>query len=178
VKKRFFDYHANTNYSVVDIDLLNELYGRMYREGLSGRQRLFMHNMSHVAAHETTATGVRMSIEHGPSGRISTLPADYLVYATGYRPADLASILGAANELCARDDLGRLRVERDYRVVTRPDVRCAIYLQGGTEHTHGISSTLLSNVAVRAGEILTSIQRRTRADLGAASVSASRIGTP
>jgi ABC-type Fe3+-hydroxamate transport system substrate-binding protein len=37
--------------------------------------------------------------------------------------------------------------------------------QGGTEHTHGIASTLLSNTAVRAGEIHASIvARRTSAD--------------
>ncbi|CAM5401154.1 hypothetical protein SBADM41S_01080 [Streptomyces badius] len=29
----------------------------------------------------------------------------------------------------------------------------AIYLQGPTEHSHGIASSLLSNTAVRAGEI-------------------------
>lgn len=32
-----------------------------------------------------------------------------------------------------------------------------IYLQGGTEHTHGITSTLLSNVAVRSGELVRSM---------------------
>ena len=33
----------------------------------------------------------------------------------------------------------------------------AIYLQGGTEHTHGLSSSLISNIAVRCGEIVESI---------------------
>jgi L-ornithine N5-oxygenase len=32
-------------------------------------------------------------------------------------------------------------------------------LQGGTEHTHGISSSLLSNIAVRTGEIVKSVAR-------------------
>ena len=32
-----------------------------------------------------------------------------------------------------------------------------VYLQGGTEHSHGITASLLSNAAVRAGEILGSI---------------------
>ena len=48
-------------------------------------------------------------------------------------------------------------VRRDYRVDTICDMRAGIYLQGATEHTHGIGSTLLSNTAVRAGEILGSI---------------------
>ena len=32
-----------------------------------------------------------------------------------------------------------------------------LYLQGGTEHTHGLASTLLSTTAVRAGEIRDSL---------------------
>lgn len=36
---------------------------------------------------------------------------------------------------------------------TAPDVAAGIYLQGGTERTHGLTSTLLSTTAIRAGEI-------------------------
>lgn len=38
-----------------------------------------------------------------------------------------------------------------------PDVSAGIYLQGGTEHTHGLTSTLLSTTAIRAGEIRDSL---------------------
>ncbi len=42
---------------------------------------------------------------------------------------------------------------RDHRVETVPELTAGIYLQGGTEHTHGLTSTLLSTVAIRAEEI-------------------------
>ena len=48
-------------------------------------------------------------------------------------------------------------IGRDYRVATTGATQAGIYLQGATEHSHGIGSTLLSNTAVRAGEILGSI---------------------
>ncbi len=48
-------------------------------------------------------------------------------------------------------------VARDYRVTTETDVTAGIYLQGNTEHSHGISSSLLSTTAVRAGQIVDSI---------------------
>jgi L-ornithine N5-oxygenase len=51
-------------------------------------------------------------------------------------------------------------VERDYRLVTSPRLRCGIYLQGGAGHTHGLISSLLSNTAIRSGEIVDSIVRR------------------
>ena len=62
-----------------------------------------------------------------------------------------------------RDERGRLRMERDYRTRTDGSVQGGIYLQGGTEHTHGLTSSLLSNGAVRAGEIRDSILTRRHA---------------
>jgi L-ornithine N5-oxygenase len=41
--------------------------------------------------------------------------------------------------------------------VTSCDVEAGIFLQGATEHVHGISSGLLSNTAIRAGEIVASV---------------------
>jgi L-ornithine N5-monooxygenase len=83
------------------------------------------------------------------------LDADAVIYATGYRPADPGPLLASCP--CDRDESGRLRVGRDYRVVTDPVRGPGIYLQGGTEHSHGITSSLLSNTAIRAAEILASI---------------------
>jgi L-ornithine N5-oxygenase len=88
------------------------------------------------------------------------MTADLVVYATGYRPSDPCGLLGELADSCVRDDVGRLEVERDYRVRTVPELDAGVYLQGPTERTHGLSSTLLSNVAVRAGEIAASIVAR------------------
>lgn len=85
--------------------------------------------------------------------------ADAVVCATGYRSSDPLQLLGELGEHCVRREDGQLQVERDYRVATSGDVRCGIHVQGPTEHTHGISSTLLSNTAVRAGEIARSLTR-------------------
>ena len=87
-----------------------------------------------------------------------------VVYATGYQPADALGLLGDIAEHCLLDDQGRVRVERDYRVATDPGLRCGVYLQGGTEHTHGITSSLLSNTAIRVGEILDSVVERGQRD--------------
>ena len=48
------------------------------------------------------------------------LAADAVVYATGYRPADPTPLLGELGPRCSRDESGRLRVERDYRLTTEP----------------------------------------------------------
>jgi L-ornithine N5-oxygenase len=101
---------------------------------------------------------VRVDIEFLLTGAVTTVRADAVVYATGYRPGDPLALLGDLGGGCLRDERGRLRVGRDYRVQTTEDVKVGIFLQGSTEHSHGISSSLLSNTAVRAGEIAEALE--------------------
>ena len=78
-----------------------------------------------------------------------------VVCATGYHQADPYAVLGDDRRpLPPRRPgpaPGGARLPRG----DRPRAcACGIYLQGGTEHTHGITSSLLSNTAIRVGEIL------------------------
>ncbi|MDX8028576.1 lysine N(6)-hydroxylase/L-ornithine N(5)-oxygenase family protein [Lentzea sp. BCCO 10_0856] len=157
VKRRLMGYHANTNYGVVDQDLIEELYRRVYREKVVGQQRLLLHNTSRLT--DVNPDG-KCVIESLADGGQLPIDADVIVYATGYRPANPVRLLGDLADHCERDEHGRLKVTRDYRVVTNNEISGGIYLQGGTEHTHGITSSLLSNTAVRVGEILDSVLRR------------------
>jgi L-ornithine N5-oxygenase len=160
VKRRLMGYHANTNYSVVDVDLIDELYRREYREKVRGVQRLRVFNVSRTTQVTRTDQGVRATVVSLITGEQTVLDADVVVFATGYQSADPVGQLGALAQHCHRGEDGRLSVGRDYRVWTAPEVSGGIYLQGGTEHTHGITSSLLSNTAVRVGEILQSIVDR------------------
>jgi L-ornithine N5-monooxygenase len=160
VKATLRAYHANTNYSVVDVDLIEELYRRFYQEKICGVERLRLFNVSELAGVRERAGGVKVTVRGLNSGTLTTLDADVLVCATGYRPTDPLSLLGEVAPLLWRDRDGLLLVERDYRVATAPDVLAGVYLQGGTEHSHGITSSLLSNAAIRAAEILDSMVAR------------------
>nr|WP_314220404.1 lysine N(6)-hydroxylase/L-ornithine N(5)-oxygenase family protein [Streptomyces sp. DSM 40713] len=158
VKQSLIDYHRSTNYSVVDMELIEALYATSYREKVAGRERLRFLNVSRVRAVDPGADGgLEVAVEFLPTGERQVLTADVLVLATGYRPRDPASLLGGAAKLCLRDDGDAVRVGRDHRVETVPEVTAGLYLQGGTEHTHGLTSTLLSTVAVRAEEIHRSV---------------------
>ena len=159
VKRMLMDYHRNTNYSVVDLDLIEELYARVYQEKVHGKQRLRMMNATRVVDVAARRDGVEVAVQHLPTGERAVLDSDLLVYATGCRPGDPGRVLGETFDECLRDDDGQVQVDRDYRVRTSSAVRGGIYFQGGTEHTHGITSSLLSNGAVRAGDIRDSILR-------------------
>jgi L-ornithine N5-monooxygenase len=160
IKRKLIGYHGNTNYSVVDIDLIDDLYRQEYQEKVLGTERLRFLKVSRLTDVVETPDKVRTTVESLVTGERTPLDADVVVYATGYRTADTLGLLGEVQQFCHRDDEGRVRVERDYRVATDPQLRCGIYLQGGTEHTHGITSSLLSNTAVRVADILRSIVER------------------
>jgi L-ornithine N5-oxygenase len=161
VKTMLMNYHSNTNYAVVDNDLIEELYRRSYREKVNGVQRLRLLNVSRLTGAKETQDGrVEVTIETLTTRALSTLEADVLICATGYQPVDPFPLLGEAAEHYHRDEFGRAVVERDYRIAAGPSVTAGVYLQGGTEHSHGITASLLSNAAVRSGDIVNSIAAR------------------
>nr|WP_233158306.1 lysine N(6)-hydroxylase/L-ornithine N(5)-oxygenase family protein [Actinokineospora bangkokensis] len=157
VKRSLLDYSRGTNYSVVDLDLIEELYRREYRERVSGERRLDIRNASRVVYARETDEAVYATVEFLPTGETEVLECDAVVYATGFHHIDVFDLLGRAAATCVRDADGRAVIGRDYRLATAPGVRAGIYVQGGSEHSHGITATLLSNTAVRVGEILDSV---------------------
>jgi L-ornithine N5-oxygenase len=157
VKEMLLRYHGNTNYSVVDADLIEELYRRMYREKVLGTERLRLLNVSRLVAARESDSTVEVTVQALTSGELKVLTADVLVCATGYLPVEPFAMLGEMAAWCHRDAHGRAIVERDYRLRTDAELLPGIYLQGGTEHSHGITASLLSNTAVRSGDILRSV---------------------
>jgi L-ornithine N5-oxygenase len=165
-KDAIWRHHANTNYSVVDDEVIRDLHQRVYSDEVRGTQRLHFVNLARVSGVKQVAEETRVTVRSIATDETCDYDVDVLICATGYDPMDPARFLGDVDHYCVRDEQGRFGVERDYRVATTPGMHCGIYLQGGTEHTHGLSSSLLSNLAVRSGEIVNSImERRPEAEL-------------
>lgn len=157
-RHRLLGYHRATNYSAVDLPLIQELYAREYAERVSGDRRLFMHGASRVVEVDQAIDHVAVTISHEPTGLTETLVCDAVVCATGFDQMSLGATLGELADEIVYDAEGP-RVSRGYRVMTTAPLPGGIYLQGGTEHTHGMSSSLLSNIANRSGEIARDIAR-------------------
>lgn len=158
-REAFWRYHRNTNYSVVDDEVIRDLYRRSYDEDVRNSRRLHFLNLTRVGNVQRAGSVTRVPLHSLLDSETQELSVDALVCATGYDAMEPTTLLGDVDRYCLRDKSGQLRVERDYRLVTAPDLQCAIYLQGGTEHTHGLTASLLSNIAIRSGEIADSIVR-------------------
>ena len=159
-KRIMWEHHKNTNYSVVDSEVIDNIYHRQYQDKLENRTRLNFVNVARLREVAEAGDTLQIAVESMLTGQLNRIDVDLLICATGYEPMNPAAILEELDGYCVRDEENRYCVERDYRVVTSPDLRCGIYFQGGTEHTHGLSSSLLSNIAIRSGEIVESIIRR------------------
>ncbi|MEV0031507.1 SidA/IucD/PvdA family monooxygenase [Nocardia sp. NPDC050793] len=161
-KSLFWRYHKNTNYSVVDSDVADSLYQRKYDDEVSGVNRLSFVTLTRITEARDSGGGVHLGLRSVRTGSDYDMNVDTLVCATGYGPMNPGRLLHRLDPYLLRDDDGRYRIDRDYRIVTAPELQCGIYLQGGTEHTHGLSSSLLSSIAVRGGEITESIVKARR----------------
>lgn len=149
VRAELMTRHATTNYGCVDLELINELFAVEYQEKVTGRRRLVMRPATAVVSAAPSDTGVRVDLHDRLAGVTDTADYTAVVCATGFRSIGVSDVLAGWD--VAPERLG---VGRDYRLTVDGEPIAGLYVQGATETTHGLGSTLLSNVAVRSGEIL------------------------
>jgi len=152
------EIHAGTNYGAVDECVIKALFERHYADRVAGRDRLVFENLSRLAGVEEGQSTLRLTLAPARGDGSRTLDVDYLVCATGYEPVPPDHLLvPELRDLLVRDTSGALVLDRDYRIRTHDNLRALLYVQGCCEASHGLSATLLSNLAPRAGEIRDSV---------------------
>ncbi|MFE1599079.1 lysine N(6)-hydroxylase/L-ornithine N(5)-oxygenase family protein [Methylobacterium sp. ID0610] len=144
-----------TNYSVIDGALLTRIYDILYQQKVSGQRRHALHPRTTVRAVEESGDQVRLDLTDATDGSTRSARYDAVILATGYRRDRLHTLMPDLTPHLAERGIGR-----DYRLATRPGFEPAIYSQGFSEESHGLSDTLLSILVVRGHEIAQSILRR------------------
>lgn len=153
-RERFIREYHNTNYSVVDIDLIERIYGIFYRQKVSGIQRHAFHHLRTVERATAQADGIELALRHSASGELDVHRYDAVVLATGYERHNHRQLLEPLAPY-----LGDYQVGRDYRVHTDERCQAAVYMQGFCQASHGLSDTLLSVLPIRANDIASSVYR-------------------
>lgn len=145
--KLISEYH-NTNYSVVDIDLIERIYGMLYRQKVAHQYRHAVLCRRNIEAAVSTDKGIELTLRDLATGIQQTHVYDAMILATGYERRSHRELLAPLQQ-----HLKDFEVDRDYRVLASPELNAAVYLQGFCEASHGLSDTLLSVLPVRAAEI-------------------------
>ncbi|MEN2397404.1 lysine N(6)-hydroxylase/L-ornithine N(5)-oxygenase family protein [Pseudomonas halotolerans] len=151
-RERLVNEYHNTNYSVVDIDLIERIYGIFYRQKVSGIARHAFRTLTTVEKATATDAGVELALRHNATGELTVRRYDAVVLATGYERQMHRTLLAPLEQY-----LGDFEVDRNYKLITDERCKAAIYMQGFCQASHGLSDTLLSILPVRADEIAGSL---------------------
>ena len=150
--------YRNTNYSVVDLDLIERIYGIFYRQKVAGSQRHRLLSQRTVEACAADGEAVELALRHLATGEVTQHRYDLVILATGYERSSHRRLLAPL-----ADYLGGFEVDRLYRLRADERLQAAIFVQGFSQASHGLSDTLLSVLPIRALEVATALYERATA---------------
>lgn len=157
-----------TNYSVVRLELIEEIYNTMYLQRVRNpdqtqwQHRILPERRVARIEHHNPAQRMRMhvkSIKDESADDKEVLEVDAVMVATGYQRDAHEQLLEQVRSLRPAGQ-AVWTPGRDYRVnldANKVSSDAGIWLQGCNEKTHGLSDSLLSILAVRGGEIVSSV---------------------
>ncbi|MFD8329993.1 lysine N(6)-hydroxylase/L-ornithine N(5)-oxygenase family protein [Streptomyces lydicus] len=146
-----------TNYAAVDDEDIRAIAELLYDQRVHGEDRLRLCRFTELAACRADGPTALVTLRAPSGGQALTSRFDAVVLATGYDFREAGDLLTGLEPLLLRAPDGTLRIRRDYSVETTADCRPRIFLHGAAEHSHGLSSTLLSVLAHRSARILDSV---------------------
>ncbi|SLM61880.1 MULTISPECIES: lysine N(6)-hydroxylase/L-ornithine N(5)-oxygenase family protein [Dickeya] len=170
LKSKIMDTHADTNYSVVDGDLIAEIYKKVYQEKVNNQKRIQLRQLTRLSSVKHVGSKPIATLHNLKTDEIYTEEFDYIIMATGYRVPDITELFPSASELIALAEDNSITLDRNYSVSINRPLAGKIYLPGMSEAHHGLSATLLSLLPIRANEIVRDVTNTL--SVKAASVSA------
>ncbi|NIZ12303.1 lysine N(6)-hydroxylase/L-ornithine N(5)-oxygenase family protein [Phaeobacter sp. HF9A] len=147
-RRALMEEYANTNYSVVDGDLIAQIYGLFYEQDVTGGDAYGLLRSTRVSAAEASDGKIRLMLCPADGGGPESRDYDLVVLATGYQRRLGETLLAGLHDHITGAETGRT-----YQIGTAEGFSPRIFLQGYCEDTHGLSDTLLSVLAVRVDEI-------------------------
>ncbi|MDQ4085302.1 MAG: lysine N(6)-hydroxylase/L-ornithine N(5)-oxygenase family protein [Actinomycetota bacterium] len=148
-------------YKAISADTIAQIYDLLYERSVAApRPQATLSPNVAVQRAEAHGDGFRLTCRETLQEQQFTVETDAVVLATGYRAREPA-VLAPVRDLLDTDGDGRLQVDGDYRVATRPGLAAGLYVQNAELHTHGVGTPDLGLGAWRAATILNAVTGRT-----------------
>ncbi|MBM9591690.1 SidA/IucD/PvdA family monooxygenase [Leptospira sp. 201903075] len=159
-QKEILNKLSNTNYSVVDSDLIEEIYTKLYHmRHIEKSDKATILSMTEIEKVERTFDNkINLTYKDKLTGISNIETLDYIILATGYDQVFIKNkYFIEFNELLDQKNNGEIQLNRDYSVKFKVPSTSKIFLQGYSESTHGLSDSLISVIANRANIIAKSL---------------------
>ncbi|WP_371998722.1 lysine N(6)-hydroxylase/L-ornithine N(5)-oxygenase family protein (plasmid) [Tistrella mobilis] len=151
-RRAVIDEFRGTNYSVVDLDLIQAIYEDLYQQKVTGEDRLRIRAGQRITGVSAGEGGITLATRDTLSGAAATESYQAVILATGYDRDLPRDLVGALDPHVTGWEPDRL-----YRVPMADPSGPVLHLQGACEDSHGLSDTLLSVVVIRVHEIATAL---------------------
>ena len=152
--------HQDTNYSVADLALIEQLYREEYEASIGvDHQRFKIFKFSRLNRLTHNDQCIQAYLRSTLDGHEYTYEADVVIFATGYHRRHNNILLEAVTPWLAGSKCTP-QLNRRYALATHENFMPKIYIQGMSETTHGLSDTLLSVISHRAHDIAQDIVER------------------
>lgn len=151
-REAVLENHRDTNYSVVDPKLISILYERLYYQELIGTEQIQLHHFHELQGIDSDSK--KAVFKELVDKKEVSFEFDGLFLATGYEII-ATDIIKNFEEYLIYDSEQRLVLDKDYMVErVNENFKPKLFIQGASEHSHGLSETLLSLLAYRSGKIV------------------------
>lgn len=153
VKKNLLHELYDTNYSRMTQSIITTIYNKMYKDNLVGKDRIKFRSSSIVKEVSQKTGTLQVVLTNKLTAENEILDLDVIVLATGYNRKELPEFLSSLKPYFEYEN-DQLKITREYKIETSKEFKANVFIQGQSEHTHGISDSLLSVLPIRAQEIL------------------------
>jgi L-ornithine N5-monooxygenase len=166
---------VRTNYSGLDSEISAALYRQVYEDRVANSVRIALHTRRRIVVVRRGDEAISVQTADTYTGACETIEAEAIILATGFRARTVPDFMQKLRPLIRTGEDGEPLVNRDYSVKFAPQSRVGLYLNGLSEHSHGIGDgQSFSMIALRAGAILKSILER-KAYAGSGMPQAARV---
>lgn len=147
-RRALMEEYSNTNYSVVDGDLIEQIYGIFYEQDVTDRDDYELLRSTLISEVRNVGDQISLKLESLEGATVETRDYDLVILATGFERRIGETLLADL-----KDYVTDFSVGRTYQIPTIATFEPRLFVQGYSEQTHGLSDTLLSVLSVRVDEI-------------------------
>lgn len=147
--KNYFD----TNYSVADSTIIRSLYRKEYEALIDGDgSRFGMLKFQRLTRVVESDKALSVTLVSTLDGEQQQIEVDVVICATGYSRKNNLALLESLKPYW-ESPAHSPKLSRHYALKMTDNCKPKVYIQGMSEHSHGLSDTLLSVISLRAHEV-------------------------